>query len=102
MSDVDVRTADGEEIEVAGDIFAEDPNNEPLRGKVLSISEPEGELGEENTMKPILPRVEVEWSNGDKETFEARALHIDPDWEAERYECDELYSDVTLLEEHHE
>jgi hypothetical protein len=98
IEDLDIRTADGEEIIVGESIYAEDPGRPPLEGKVTNITEPEGELNESGQMIAIHPKVSVEWSNGDKEVFDATPLFIDPNWEAEKYECDELYDDRGLVE----
>jgi hypothetical protein len=98
MSDVDVRTTDGEEIEVGSDVFAEDADDKVLVGKVILITDPDGDADEEGRMHAINPKVEVEWTNGDKEMLDTTSTHLG--WEDPTYEADELYADRTLIEDH--
>jgi hypothetical protein len=91
-----VQTADGEDIEVGSTVYAEDPNNEPLTGKVLLITDLDGDADEEGRMYGIDPKVEVEWTNGDKEMLDTTITS--QHWEESTYEAEELYSDKSLLE----
>lgn len=94
--DVDVRTTDGEEIEIGGTVFAEESGSRVLEGKVILITDPEGDADEEGNAIAINPMVEVEWKDGVKEQFKSTSIHLG--WEDPSYEVDELYNDKTLLE----
>lgn len=96
MSDVTVRTTDGEDISVDDTVYAEHLYGEPVEGKVISISDPDGDYDDE-TLRPVAinPKVEVEFVNGDKEIFNTVAINVH--WEDLDYEAEELYADKTLI-----
>lgn len=99
MSD-EVRTADGELIEVGGAVYAEGVGKYEhiFVGEVKSISGVDGDVDEYGRPFMICPKVEVQWQNYDCELEVVDTVMVYGGG-GEVFEAEELYADRQLLED---